>query len=70
MRRYGLRDDQWERIRDLLSGQEGQRGVTAMDNRLFVEAAIWKFRSGAPWRESLTAFTQGFIHYPIRGHTQ
>lgn len=51
MRRYGLRDDQWERIRDLLPGQEGHRGVTAADNRLFVEAVIWKYRSGAPWRD-------------------
>ncbi len=51
MRRYGLRDDQWERIRDLLPGQEGHRGVTAADNRQFVEAVIWKFRSGAPWRD-------------------
>ena len=32
MRRYGLRDDQWERIGDLLPGQEGHRGVTAADN--------------------------------------
>ena len=51
MRRYGFRDDQWERIRGLLPGQEGHRGVTAADNRLFVEAVIWKFRSGAPWRD-------------------
>ena len=51
MRRYGLRDDQWDRICDLLPGQEGHRGVTAADNRLFVEAVIWKFRSGAPWRD-------------------
>jgi transposase len=51
MRRYGLRDDPWERIRDLLPGQEGHAGVTAADNRLFVEAVIWKYRSGAPWRD-------------------
>ena len=51
MRRYGLRDDRWDRICDLLPGQEGHRGVTAADNRLFVEAVIWKFRSGAPWRD-------------------
>lgn len=51
MRRYGLRDDQWERIRDLLPGQEGHVGVTAANNRLFVEAVIWKYRSGAPWRD-------------------
>jgi hypothetical protein len=37
MRRYGMRDDQWERIRDLLPGQEGVVGVTAANNRRFVE---------------------------------
>ncbi|HZP22357.1 MAG TPA: IS5/IS1182 family transposase, partial [Terriglobales bacterium] len=34
MRRYALRDDQWERIKDLLPGREGHVGVTAKDNRL------------------------------------
>ena len=29
MRRYGLRDDQWERIKELLPGREGHVGVTA-----------------------------------------
>jgi hypothetical protein len=32
-RRYALRDDQWERIKDLLPGKEGDVGVTAKDNR-------------------------------------
>jgi hypothetical protein len=44
MRRYGMRDDQWERIRDLLPGQEGHVGVTAADNRLFVEAVLYRYR--------------------------
>lgn len=51
VKRYGLRDDQWDRIKDLLPGREGHVGGTAKDNRLFVEAVIWKFRSGAPWRD-------------------
>ena len=38
MRRYALRDDQWERIEDLLPGREGHVGVTAKDNRLFVRS--------------------------------
>jgi transposase len=46
MRRYGIRDDQWERIRDLLPGQEGHVGVTAADNRLFVEAVLYRYRAG------------------------
>jgi hypothetical protein len=40
MRRYGLRDDQGARIQDLLPGRVGHVGVTAKDNRLFVEAVL------------------------------
>ena len=41
-RRYALRDDQWERIEDLLPGREGSVGVTATDNSLFVEAVLYR----------------------------
>jgi transposase len=51
MRRYALRDDQWERIKDLLPGREGHVGVTAKDNRLFVEAVLYRYRAGIPWRD-------------------
>jgi hypothetical protein len=40
VRRFGLRDDQWERIEGLLPGREGSVGVTAADNRLFVEVIV------------------------------
>ena len=50
-KRYGLRDDQWERIKDLLPGREGHVGVTARDNRLFVEAVLYRYRAGIPWRD-------------------
>ena len=46
MRRYALRDDQWDRIKDLLPGREGHVGVTARDNRLFVEAVLYRYRAG------------------------
>jgi transposase len=51
MRRYALRDDQWERIGGLLPGREGSVGVTAKDNRLFVEAVLYRYRAGIPWRD-------------------
>jgi transposase len=51
MRRYGLRDDQWERIKDLLPGRQGSVGVTAADNRRFVEAVLYRYRAGIPWRD-------------------
>ena len=50
-RRYALRDDQWDRIKDLLPGREGHVGVTAKDNRLFVEAVLYRYRAGIPWRD-------------------
>jgi hypothetical protein len=33
MRRYALRDDQWDRIKNFLPGREGHVGGTAADNR-------------------------------------
>jgi len=51
MRRYALRDDQWDRIKDMLPGREGHVGGTAKDNRLFVEAVLYRYRAGIPWRD-------------------
>src|SRR5213075_855329 len=51
MRRYALRDDQWDRIKDFLPGREGHVGGTAADNRLFVEAVLFRYRAGIPWRD-------------------
>lgn len=47
-KRYALRDDQWERIKNLLPGREGTVGVTAKNNRLFVEAVLYRYRAGIP----------------------
>src|SRR3954451_24140386 len=51
MRRYALRDDQWDRIKDFLPGREGHVGGTAADNRLFVDAVLYRYRAGIPWRD-------------------
>ena len=50
-RRYSLRDDQWEVIKELLPGREETVGATARDNRLFVEAVLYRYRAGIPWRD-------------------
>ena len=47
-RRYALSDDQWDRIKDLLPGRQGHVGVTARDNRLFVDAVLYRYRAGIP----------------------
>jgi transposase len=45
------RDDQWERLRDLVpGGRAGQRGPRR-DNRRFVDALLWMARSGGRWRD-------------------
>lgn len=50
-RRYALRDDPWERIEGLLPGREDTVSVTAKDHRLFVEAVLYRYRAGIPWRD-------------------
>jgi transposase len=50
-RRYALRDDQWERIKDWLPGRAGSPGARARDNRLFVDAVLYRYRAGIPWRD-------------------
>ena len=40
MRRYALRDDQWERIEALLPGKPGDVWVMAKENRLFGNAFL------------------------------
>lgn len=51
MRRHEITDAQWEAIKDHLPGKEGDRGVTAKDNRLFINAIFWIAKTGAPWRD-------------------
>jgi transposase len=51
MRRHEISDDRWERIKELLPGRPGDPGVTAKDNRLFINAVLWIGKTGAPWRD-------------------
>jgi transposase len=40
-----------EQSQDLLPGGAASVGVTAKDNRLFVEAVLYRYRAGLPWRD-------------------
>jgi transposase len=51
VRRYGLRDEPWEQIKQLLPGRADTVGVTVKDPRLFVEAVLYRYRTGIPWRD-------------------
>lgn len=49
--RLVLQDHQWARIEPHLPGKASDRGVTAKNNRLFVEAVLWIVRTSSPWRD-------------------
>ena len=54
--RFIVSDAVWEKIEALLPGKKSDRGVTARDNRLFLEAVLWRVRTGLPWRDLPAAF--------------
>ena len=56
MARTILRNDQWIKIAPLLPGKASDCGVTAQNNRVFVEAVLWIARTGAPWRDLPASF--------------
>ena len=49
--RRELTDLDWQRIKGLLPGKEGDKGRHGEDNRLFIDAVLWIARAGAPWRD-------------------
>jgi len=51
LRRHAISDEHWDRIKRLLPGKEDDPGVTAKDNRLFVDAVLWIAKTGSPWRD-------------------
>ncbi len=59
MRRHEITDEHWDRIKGFLPGQEGDPGVTAKDNRMFVNAVLWIAKTGAPGATSPNASAPG-----------
>ena len=51
MKRYELSASQWRKIEVFLPGRPGSVGVTAKDNRTFVNGVLWVLRSGAHWKD-------------------
>ncbi len=45
-----LTDAMWARIEPMLPGKATDPGVTAADNRRFLEAVLWRIRTGSPRR--------------------
>ena len=50
-KRHDISDEIWAILEPLLPGQRGKHGGIAKDNRLFINAVFWIFRTGVPWRD-------------------
>ena len=44
-------DAVWAKVASLLPGKATDPGATGKDNRRFLEAVLWRVRTGAPWRD-------------------
>jgi transposase len=51
MIRTVLTDGQWEKMAPHCHGKSEDPGRSGGDNRLFVEAVLWKARTSSPWRD-------------------
>ena len=49
--RHDLDNHSWSLLEAHLSGQRGQWGGIAEDNRRFINGVLWYLRTGAPWRD-------------------
>ena len=54
--RFVVSDAVWEKVASLLSGKATDPGATGKDNRLFLEAVLWRVRTGVPWRDLPSEF--------------
>ena len=54
--RFVVDDAAWEKVAPLLPGKPTDPGATGKDNRRFLEAVLWRVRTGVPWRDLPGAF--------------
>lgn len=54
--RFVVNDAMWSRLEGIFPGKATDRGVTAADTRLFLEAVFWRVRTGSPWRDLPSGF--------------
>ena len=51
MRRHELSEREWRLIEPHTLGRAGTAGGTGRDNQLFINAVVWRVRTGVPWRD-------------------
>src|SRR6218665_1478115 len=51
LRRHEIKDQNWERIQDLLPPENTGEGRPSKPNRVMLNGILWKVKTGAPWRD-------------------
>lgn len=51
LRRHEIKDQDWERIQDLLPPENTGEGRPSKPNRAMLNGMLWKVNTGAPWRD-------------------
>lgn len=51
-----LSDEMWERIEPVLPAVKGPMGRPMRDHRVLIEGAIFRYRTGTPWRDLPSEF--------------
>lgn len=73
MRRHALTEAQWERLQAVLPKQR-QGPIPLRGDRLFIEAVIFRAKTGTPWRDLPERFGpwksvyNRFNNWSLRGH--
>jgi hypothetical protein len=49
--RFVVPDVFWQRLKSYIPGRLSDAVATAKDNRLLLEAVLWRVRTGALWRD-------------------
>ena len=71
-RRHGLTEAQWEMIRPFVPRRRGPEPT--LDDRTFIEAVLYRLRTGIPWRDlperfgSWKTVYNRFANWSHRGH--
>ena len=49
--RHDITDKEWEMIKDVIAGKEGDSGRSGVDNRKFINAVLYVCKTGISWRD-------------------
>jgi transposase len=74
MRRHELTSEQWQRLKKVLPGRMGR--PPKLSHRRFVNAVLWKVKTGVPWRDLPRCYGKWktvysrFRRWALAGHFQ